>query len=249
MKDYFQDKEPRELKERVFIITWAALFFFFILVARLWYLQVIKASHFKQLSRNNSFRLLKEQAPRGIISDRNGLTLVENRPGFDLSITPEDIPDLERTKNLLIKLTTMDNEAIDERIKKEKGRPPYRPIKLKENLSWEEVVKISAYKFELPGVSIDVGLKRNYKYRDATAHLIGYLGEISEKEYSGYKKMEPNPYSPGDMIGKSGIEVSRLSTLSFFAAAKFKQLLAPKAQAHANDPDSPALEQKQYYKY
>jgi len=208
VKDYFQDKEPRELKERVFIITWAALFFFFILVARLWYLQVIKASHFKQLSRNNSFRLLKEQAPRGIISDRNGLTLVENRPGFDLSITPEDIPDLERTKNLLIKLTTMDSEAIDERIEKEKGRPPYRPIKLKENLSWEEVVKISAYKFELPGVSIDVGLKRNYKYRDATAHLIGYLGEISEKEYSGYKKMEPNPYSPGDMIGKSGIEVS-----------------------------------------
>ncbi|MBI5599407.1 MAG: penicillin-binding protein 2 [Deltaproteobacteria bacterium] len=208
MKDFFSEKEPRELKARVFMAIWAVLAIFSILVGRLWHLQVINAAHYKDLSRNNSIRLTKNRAPRGVIFDRNGVRLAENRPGFDLSIIPEDVRDWEKTKRLLVRLADIDEKTIEERLEKEKGRPPYRAIKLKEDLSWEEMVRVASYKFELHGVSIDVGAKRLYQYHEATAHLLGYLGEISESEYAEFRKTEENPYSPGDMIGKAGIEVS-----------------------------------------
>ncbi|MBI5559652.1 MAG: penicillin-binding protein 2 [Deltaproteobacteria bacterium] len=208
MKEYFLDKEPKEFKSRVFFALWVVLFAFSVLVIRLWYLQIIRGSHFSELSRTNSIRLIKAQAPRGIIYDRNGGILAENRPGFDLSIIPEDVQDWEKTKKFLTRLAGIDEKTIEERLRKARGRPPYRPVKLKEDLTWEEMVRVAAYKFELPGVDIDVGQKRIYAYNEATTHLMGYLGEISEREYSEFRTEEENPYSPGDVIGKAGAELA-----------------------------------------
>ncbi len=208
MKDHFTDKDPGDLRERVFVVIGVVFFAFFILVARLWYLQIMKGEYFSELSQNNRIRLTRTPAPRGLIMDRNGIRLAENRPGFDLLVIPEDVDDWDKTKRILIEAVDIDEKTIEKRLKKAKGRAPFRAIKLKEDLTWEEMARVAAYKFELPGVVIEVGPKRTYPYKSVTAHLLGYLGEISEKQYARYRKRENNPYRRGDKIGKSGIEAT-----------------------------------------
>lgn len=204
MSGYFKDKEPTELKKRIFIANVVVILAFFTLAVRFWYLQVKEGEHYKELSLNNSLRLVKAPAPRGILYDRNGIKVAENRPGFDLYIVPEDVKDWPRTKEMLKKLIGMEEETIDEILKKSKGRPPFQAVKLREDLTWEDTVRIESYKFEIPGLILDVSPKRNYIFGEATAHLIGYLGEISDKELDAFE--DTGRYSQGDLIGKYGIE-------------------------------------------
>lgn len=200
---YFQDKEPREFKRRVFAAILFVAAAFFILVARFWYLQIMESSYYRDLSKNNRIRTVKSPAPRGLIYDRNGVKLAENRPGFDLYLVPEDVAEWTGAKNMLMGLAGIDSETVDKKLLRAKGRPPFRAVKLKEDLTWEETVKIESYKFEMPGVILDAAPKRDYLYHGATAHLIGYLGELNVQEL---KELRPRGYDPGDLIGKYGVE-------------------------------------------
>ena len=202
---YFKDKEPREFKGRVFAATVLIGAAFFILLFRFWYLQVKEHAYYNELSLNNATRLIKAVAPRGVIYDRLGIKIAENRPGFDLYIVPEDVKDWAKTKQTLASLIEIDEATIDERLEKSKKRPPFQAVKLKEDLSWDETVKIESFKFEIPGIMLDVAPKRSYVFSEATAHLLGYLGEISEKEIKD-REAEGASYSPGDLTGKYGIE-------------------------------------------
>jgi penicillin-binding protein 2 len=202
---YFKDKEPREFKGRVFAATVLIGAAFFILLFRFWYLQVKEHSYYNELSQNNATRLIKAVAPRGIIYDRLGIKIAENRPGFDLYIVPEDVKDWPRTKQMLASLIDIDEETIDERLEKSKKRPPFQAVKIKEDLSWDETVRVESFKFEIPGIMLDVAPKRSYVFGEATAHLLGYLGEISEKELRE-REEEGTSYSPGDLTGKYGLE-------------------------------------------
>ena len=202
---YFKDKEPREFKVRVFAATVLVGAAFFVLLFRFWYLQVKEHAYYNELSQNNATRLIKAVAPRGVIYDRLGIKIAENRPGFDLYIVPEDVKDWAKTKQMLSSLIEIDEETINERLEKSKKRPPFQAVKLKEDLSWDETVKIESFKFEIPGIMLDVAPKRSYVFSEATAHLLGYLGEISEKELKD-REAEGASYSPGDLTGKYGIE-------------------------------------------
>jgi penicillin-binding protein 2 len=202
------DKEPKELKERLPLATGVVLFAFLLLTSRFWYLQVMEGSYLKKLSQNNRIRLINSPAPRGLILDRNGIRLAENRPGFDLSIVPEDVKDWKKLKETLARLVRINTETIESKPRKASVRPLFQPIKLKEDLTWEEMVMVESFKFELPGVLLEVGPKRDYPLKDITAHLIGYLGEINEKEIKTFnKELDRQPYRPGTTIGKSGVEV------------------------------------------
>jgi len=201
-RSYFKDKEPREFKGRVFAATILVGALFFIITARLWYLQVLEHSYFNELSLNNATRLIKSPAPRGVIYDRVGVKIAENRPGFDLYIMPEDVKDWARTKEMLTRLVGIDEETVNEKLAKK--RAPFNAVKLKEDLSWEETVKIESFKFEIPGIMLDVSPKRSYVFSEATAHLLGYIGEISERELK--EREEEERYSSGDLIGKYGLE-------------------------------------------
>jgi penicillin-binding protein 2 len=203
------DKEPKELKERLPFVVGLVVFAFLLLASRFWYLQVMEGPAFKELSQNNRIRLINVPAPRGLILDRNGTRLAENRPGFDLAIVPEDVKDWKKTKETLSRLVKIDAETIEEKLMKARGRPPFQPIKLKEYLTWEEMVMVESFKFELPGVLLEVGPKRDYPFKDITAHLVGYLGEINEREIKSFnRKTYPRPYRLGSTIGKSGVEVA-----------------------------------------
>jgi penicillin-binding protein 2 len=206
LNDYFKDKEPTELKRRIFITAVVVIAAFFILAVRFWYLQVKEATYYRELSQNNSVRLIKATAPRGIVYDSEGLKIAENRPGFDLYVVPEDVKDWPKIKEMLKRLIDLDPSEIDEKLQKAKGRPKFQAIALKEDLSWDETVKIESYKFELQGLMLDVSPKRSYLYGESTAHLMGYLGEISEQELDNLDEGEK--YGPGDLIGKYGLEKS-----------------------------------------
>ncbi len=176
---------------------------FFALLVRLWYLQVKEGDYYRELAESNRIRTVKSPAPRGVISDRSGVKLADNRPGFDLYLVSEDVTDWQGTKETLERLIDIDSWTIDEKLERSKNRPPFQAVKLKEDLSWEEAVKIEAFKHEMPGVLLEVTPKRNYIFGEATAHLIGYIGEISEKEL---KDVIGDKLSPGDLIGKFGLE-------------------------------------------
>ncbi len=206
MTGYFSDKEPRELKDRVIYATSVVVLFSVALLGRIWYLQVMEHQHFKELSLNNRIRLVDVPAPRGLIYDRNGVRLAENRPGFDLAIVPEDVQDWPMTKSMLTKLVGMEPDKVDSILRKASGRAPFRAVKLKKDLSWEEMARIESFKHRLPGVVLEVGPKRTYPFGEATAHLVGYLGEISDKEFRKIKQEGGAEYSPGDLIGKYGID-------------------------------------------
>lgn len=204
MSSYFKDKEPRELKDRIFYANLAVVAVFAVIVFRFWYLQVLESGHYTELALNNATRLVKAVAPRGVVYDRYGVKIAENRPGFDLYLVPEDVKDWPATKEMLKKLLNLEEEEIDEKLQRSKGRPPFQAVKLMEDLTWEETVKVESFKFEMPGVLLDVSPKRSYLFGEATAHLLGYLGEINEKELK--EVQNSHQYSPGDLIGKYGIE-------------------------------------------
>lgn len=203
MNVYFKDKEPKELRGRILYSLILVVAAFFVIFVRLWYLQVKESGYYGEMAENNRLRTVKSPAPRGLIHDRTGVKLADNRPGFDLYIVPEDVTDWARTKELLKEFVDIDSELVDEKIRKSKGRPPFRAVKLKEDLSWEETVKIESFKFEMPGTLLDVTPKRNYIYGPEFAHLIGYLGEINDRELKSERYKD---YSQGDLIGKRGAE-------------------------------------------
>jgi len=213
VKEYLSEKDPAEFKERLYLALAVMSLIFLILIAKLWYLQVMRAPHFRELSMNNRIRLTKTPAARGLIMDRDGNRLAENRPGFDLLIVPEDVEDMAQTKEMLTRIVDIDDDTITKKLKKANKRAPFRPVKLKEELSWEEMARVDSYNYELPGVLIEVMPKRTYPYDKATAHLLGYLGEISEEAYRQSRTKDKKPYRRGDMIGRSGVESSFEKTL------------------------------------
>ena len=203
---YFKDKEPAEFKARTYIAYGAVLTAFFLLVVRFWYLQIKEYDYYTDLSANTSTRLIKSPAPRGLIYDRTGAQIAVNRPGFDLYVIPEDVQDWDALKSMLKRLVDLDADKIDEQLRKAKRRPRFQAVTLKEDLSWEETVIIESYKFEMPGVMLDVVPKRSYLFGEATAHVLGYLGEINERELKD--NYSSGKYYAGDLIGKYGIEKS-----------------------------------------
>jgi penicillin-binding protein 2 len=138
-----------------------------------------------------------------MILDRNGKLLVDNRPSYDLYIIPEEVRDRELLTESLTLLIDISPELIESKMKKVSRRYPFKPILIKKNMSRRELAVIETNLFSLPGVMIQVKPQRHYLYGKLAAHLIGYLGEIDENQLKSGKYKDN---SPGDLIGKYGVE-------------------------------------------
>ncbi len=176
---------------------------FVLIVLRLFYLQMIEGEELRRLSENNCIRLQSIDAPRGLIFDRNGKLLVDNRPSFDLNITLKDARPVERTIEKLAQYIKVPASELMLKIERNKGISSYKPVLLKQDIGRDVLAAIEVHKFDLPGVKINVKPRRHYLDKQSAAHLIGYLSEISSDElksgrYSGCKS--------GDFIGKFGVE-------------------------------------------
>jgi len=184
---------------RVLGLTAVAAIGFVCLLGQLWYLQVLEGAKLREMSDKNRTRIRPVAAPRGILYDRNGLALVDNRPAFTLSFIPRDMEDrntvLARVAVLLkIPLTEL-QDAL--------ARVPadsLRPVRVRRGLPLEDVAKVEEWKIELPGVVVEVEPQRVYPTNSFAAHLLGYVREVSEEQTrrGGYRR--------GDMVGQTGLE-------------------------------------------
>ncbi|MCI5114345.1 MAG: penicillin-binding protein 2 [Candidatus Electrothrix sp. AW1] len=203
---HINDGELDFYRRRAMYSSVVLVFFFAALVSRLWYLQIQQGEEYKKLAKNNRVRYLEIAAPRGNILDRKGREIVTNRPSFNVVWVREK----NRVDDELIKKTAqiLDIEIAEilGRTRKMVGTPGHVPIRLAEELSWDKVAYIENNRMELPGIKIEVVPQRVYHYGNLASHLIGYLGEISQKEL---KSPSFAGYRSGDMIGKMGLEKLR----------------------------------------
>jgi penicillin-binding protein 2 len=173
--------------------------------ARLYYLQVVESDRYAMLAEENriNFRLIAP--PRGVIVDRNETPLAVNVQNYRVVLVPEQAENAGGVSAVLRKLAALidlDDRDIGRVQREAERRLPFVPINVAENLTWEEVSRIGVNQPDLPGVSIDVGQTRHYPYADTTAHVLGYVSAVSEKDLTGDPVLE----LPGFRIGKNGIE-------------------------------------------
>jgi len=176
---------------------------FSLIFSRLWYLQIIKGDFFKDLSENNRIRIQEIPAPRGILFDHSGIPLVDSFPSFDVSLVREDVPDMETLIPALSRALNMDPEKIWSKLDQAKGSPPFQPLKIKTDITWQELATVETRRLDLPGVEVEVVMRRNYLYGRLASHFIGYLGEISQEEL---EREEYADHKMGHFIGKYGVE-------------------------------------------
>lgn len=173
-----------------------------VIIVRLYYLQVYQADRYKTLADENRISTRLLVPPRGIIYDRNGVTIASNQQNFQALIVAEQAPNVQETLDAFKKIMPL-SAAEEERIKKDlKRNRSFVPIKIRDNLSWEEVSKIQLNAPDLPGIVIDEGLTRYYPFGAAMTHILGYVSSVSDKDV----KDDPLLEVPGFKIGKSGIE-------------------------------------------
>ena len=187
---------------RSLILGGVELFLLFLLIFRLYYLQVYQADRYKTLADENRISTRLLVPPRGIIYDRHQNMLAGNRQNFQALIVAEQAPNVQDTLDAFKKIMPL-TEAEEERIRRDlKRNRSFVPIKVKDNLSWEEVAKIQLNASDLPGIIIDDGLNRAYPYGEKTAQVIGYVAAVSDGDVKDDSLLEV----PGFKIGKSGIE-------------------------------------------
>ncbi len=175
------------VKRRFLFYSAAAALIFFSLIARLWFLQVINYEHLLERSIRNRTRVLSLEAPRGPVYDRNGELLVDNRPSFQISVMRQAVEDRSLLFERLSRLLDISQELLEERWQEGQSFPVYRPIALATDVSWEKMVQIQEHGVDLPGVLTEVRPIRDYLDQGSTAHLVGYLGEITETELESEK--------------------------------------------------------------
>lgn len=201
--EYEKVMKEKTLPDKYKWCKWVLIVTMIILSIRLWHLQIMQGNEMRQQSEMNRIRIKKVLAPRGIMFDKMGKILADTRPSFNLYITPEDIKDFNQTVDGLSSLMGIDREEIIEKLKAASNFPSSFPVKIKDDVSMDELAKVEANRVYLPGVSIQIEPKRNYPYGKMMAHTLGYVSEISGEEL---KQEKYRTYSPGDYIGKYGLE-------------------------------------------
>ena len=201
LKDHFN--ESRLINDRLIFSALLAGILFLIVMARLSVLQVVEHEHFESLSDRNRVDFSPLPPQRGLIYDRNGVILAENIPSFSLELTPENVPDLDKTLAALAEMFLMSDDemvAIKKRIQQQRG---FRQFIFRQRLTEQEVAVFSVNRHRFPGVDVVGRLIRHYPQGALFAHTIGYVGRINEREL---KKIDHQDYKGTQQIGKTGIE-------------------------------------------
>jgi len=203
MEHYIKSVDHDWYKQRIIGMMICVMVLFVVLLVRLIYLQVVTGEDYFRLSMNNSIRLQTVDPPRGLILDRYGTKLAENRPSFDVSFTPKDAGDVGRVLTELSTHLNVPAEDLMNKVRHSRGLAAFKPVLLKQDIGRDVLAAVEAHKVDTPGVSVQVRLRRNYLFGLNASHLIGYLGEINVEElqsgdYPGLRS--------GDYIGKFGVE-------------------------------------------
>jgi penicillin-binding protein 2 len=172
------------------------------LVGRMYYLQVVESEQYTLQAEENRVSLRLIAPLRGRILDRFGTPLAVNVQTYRVIVTPEQTDDLKGTLKDLSRLIPLSDNEIAAVLRESQRRRAFMPLPVRENLSWEQVAQIEVNSPDLPGVSIEVGQTRYYPLGGATAHILGYVAQVSESEQTGDPLLE----LPGFTVGKLGVE-------------------------------------------
>ncbi|MCL4118914.1 UNVERIFIED_CONTAM: hypothetical protein GTU68_034665 [Idotea baltica] len=175
-----------------------------VLVARLYYLQIIEYEYHTTLSENNRVHVQSVAPARGLIFDRKGVLLAENRPSFSLTLTRERAGDWKKTLRIIVDILNLDQSDLklfEQRVSQ--GRRPFEAVPIFLQLTEKQIATISVNQYRLPGVAVATQLSRYYPLKEHFAHSVGYVGRINEKEQ---KSLDTVQYSGTHHIGKTGVE-------------------------------------------
>jgi len=188
---------------RVMIIATSVVFAFLVLIGQLWYLQVLEGGRFLDASDKNRIRTRPIAAPRGILFDRHGMPLVDNRPAFTLSLIPRELPRDDESRDAVLgrvaSLLHIPYQDLTDAV----ARVPsdsLLPVRVRRGLTLAEVAKVEEWKLELPGVITEVEPQRVYPTSRFAAHLLGYVREANDEQ------LKQGRYRRGEMVGQSGLE-------------------------------------------
>ena len=203
-------RESQDFLNRAIVAGMLVLFAVAVLAWRLFQLQVVEHEHFTTLSRENRVKVLPIPPTRGLVYDRTGVLLAQNRPAYSLEITPEQVDDLDWTLRELSKVIEIGEEDLDRfwQLKKRKRRFDSVPIRV--DLSQDETAQFAVHRHRFPGVDIKAQLLRHYPHDLSTAHVLGYVGRISQRDI---EQIDASNYAGTSHIGKNGVEKTYESAL------------------------------------
>jgi penicillin-binding protein 2 len=194
-------EDLRLVQGRLGVLQSLVVGFLALLLIHFWNLQVVRGRYFRALAENNRTRAIALAAPRGALLDRNGLVLVENRPSFNVVLTPEHSEDLDSAVARLGRALTLGEAVVRERLARRLS--PFHPVVVKTDASLEDVAALEARRMELPEVSVDVVPLRAYPLASAAAHALGRVGEITERQI---ETREFEGLEAGALVGQAGLE-------------------------------------------
>jgi penicillin-binding protein 2 len=173
------------------------------LIARLAWLQIWRHDYFTELSQGNRVRIEPVPAARGIIYDRNGITLAENRPAYQLELVREEVPDIDGTLRRLVGIGLLAAEDVAETRRVIMSRRTFDSVPIRLRLSEEDIARFAVRRFEFPGVDIKTRLARFYPHGELAVHALGHVGAISEADL---QRIDRVAYAGTSTIGKLGVE-------------------------------------------
>jgi penicillin-binding protein 2 len=196
-------EDRRRVGIRLSVLQYLITVVFSGLAVSFWVLQVVQHAKFEEIAENNHQRTLALRAPRGVLFDRDGVVLVENRHSYSISIVREHTKDLNRTVRLLASVLGIEEPRVREIVDRHRREPSYRPITIVTDATLAQVAAVTARRldFELPDVVVEEVPTRQYPTDAMAAHLFGYVGEVNETQVA-----QDDELRRGDIVGQSGIE-------------------------------------------
>ncbi len=203
IKDHWGEQRLFEMRSLIAGVLMVILTF--VLIGRLYLLQVVRHDYFAELSQGNRVRTEPIPASRGLILDRNGTVLVNNEPAYQLELTREQVPDLNDTLKRLAALGLIDPDDLNETRHMILSRRSFDVVPLRLRLTDEEIGRFAVHRFEFPGVDLATRQTRSYPYSEIGVHALGYVGAISEQDL---EHIDRAAYAGTGVIGKLGVEAS-----------------------------------------
>ena len=196
------NKRGKLLTRRAALIGGAKVGLVGALAARLYYLQVLRADKYTMLADENRINLRLLAPPRGLIVDRFGVPLASNRQNYRVVLVAEQAGDIDSTLDAVAELISLSDSDRRRVMREIRRKHSFVPVVVRENLSWDEMALVEVNAPELPGVSIEQGLTRDYPLGEMASHMVGYVAAVSESELTGDPLLE----LPDFRIGKNGAE-------------------------------------------
>ncbi|MGC8201775.1 penicillin-binding protein 2 [Aliiroseovarius sp. PTFE2010] len=200
------DRSTRQISRRALLLGASQLAFMGGLALRMRYLQVDQADQYRLLAEENRVNIRLIPPARGLIYDRKGRIIGDNAQNYRITMVREDAGDFETTLAAVRKLVPISDDENERILRELRNLPSFVPVTIADRLSWEDVAEIAVNAPALPGVTPEVGLSRHYPFEEDFAHIVGYVGPVSDYDLSKIENPDPLLQIPKFQIGKVGVE-------------------------------------------